>query len=134
VVAYRKVNLKVVFDSSSPVPTIQQAVEKFGAAVVFPVLDLNSAYYQIPLSFRNCRLTAFSTPFGLFVFNNLPMVSSVGCQGLSRVIGDLFSDLRVFNVLDDLVLYSLSVEDHVTHLREVLGRLQRVGFTLNRIK
>jgi len=37
----------------------------------------------------------------------------------------------VFNFLDDLVVYSSSVEEHVEHVREVLGRLQRAGFTLN---
>jgi hypothetical protein len=58
---------------------------------------------------------------------------SVGTQGLSRVIDELFSDLKgkwVFNYLDDLFVYSPSIEEHVLHLREVLGRLQGAGFTL----
>ena len=58
----------------------------------------------------------------------------IGCQGLSRVIDELFADLKgqyVFNFLDDLVVYSSSVEEHVGHLREVLGRFQKAGFTLN---
>jgi len=37
----------------------------------------------------------------------------------------------MFNFLDDLVVYSSSAEEHVGHLREVLGRLQESGFTLN---
>jgi hypothetical protein len=104
VVDYRKVNTKVVFDSY-PMPMIEQAFEQFGGAGVFSVLDLNSAYYQIPLSGRCRRVTAFCTPFGLFEFNMLPMGISVGCQGLSRVIDELFADLKgeyVFNFLDDL--------------------------------
>jgi hypothetical protein len=59
---------------------------------------------------------------------------SVGTQGLSQVIDELFADLKgkwVFNYLDDLVVYSPSIEEHVLHLREVLGRLQGAGFTLN---
>ena len=47
---------------------------------------------------------------------------------------ELFADLKgryVFNFLDDLVLYSSSPEEQVTHVREVLSRLQRSGFTLN---
>jgi len=51
VVDYRKVNSKVVFDSY-PIPTIDQAFEQFGGAMVFSVLDLNSAYYQIPFLLR----------------------------------------------------------------------------------
>jgi hypothetical protein len=133
VVDYRKVNSKIIFDSY-PMPTIDQAFEQFGGAVVFSVLDLNSAYFKISLSNKSRQVTAFCTPFGLFEFNKLPMGISVGCQGLSRVVDELFADLKgqyVFNFLDDLVICSASVEEHASHLREVLGRLQRAGFTLN---
>ena len=59
---------------------------------------------------------------------------SVGCQGLSRAVDELFADLKgqcVFNFLDDLVVYSASIEEHARHVREVLRRLQGMGFTLN---
>jgi hypothetical protein len=85
VVDYRKVNAKVIFDSY-PMPTVEQAFEQFGGAVVFSVLDLNSAYYQIPLSIGSRRVTAFCTPFGLYEFNKLPM-------GI-RVVDELFADVK----------------------------------------
>jgi hypothetical protein len=110
VVDYRKVNAKVAFDSY-PMTNIEQAFEQFGGAVVFSVLDLNSSYYQIPLSQRSRRVTAFCTPFWLLEFNKLPMGISVGCQGLSRVVDKLFADLKckyVLNILDDLVVFSPS--------------------------
>jgi hypothetical protein len=59
---------------------------------------------------------------------------SVGCQGLSRVVDELFAGLKgkyVFNFLDDLVVFSPSVGEHEEHLREVLRRVERAGFTLN---
>ena len=62
VVDYRKVNSKVVFDSY-PMPNIEQALDQFGGAAVFSVLDLSSAYYQIPLSEKTRRITAFCTLF-----------------------------------------------------------------------
>jgi len=74
VVDYRKVNLKIVFDSY-PMPTIKKAFEQFAGAVIFSVLDLSSAYFQIPLT---PRVTAFCTSFGLFKFSRLPMGISVG--------------------------------------------------------
>jgi hypothetical protein len=133
VVDYRKVNSKIVFDSY-PMPSIEEAFEQFGGAAVFSVLDLNSAYFQIPLSRSSRRITAFCTPFGLFEFNKLPMGISVGSQGLSRVIDQLFADLKgrfVFNFLDDLIVYSSTMLEHAGHLCEVLTRLQNAGFTLN---
>jgi hypothetical protein len=56
---------------------------------------------------------------------------SVGSQGLSRVIDEMFADLKgqwVFNFLDDLVVYSSSIKEHTSHARQVLRRLQE-GFT-----
>ena len=101
VVDYRKVN-KICFDSY-PLPTSELAFQQFSGATVFSVLDLNSAYYQVPLTSQSRRVTAFCTPFGLFEFEKLPMGICVGCQGLSRVVDNLFSHLKgnyVFNYLD----------------------------------
>jgi hypothetical protein len=50
------------------------------------------------------------------------------------VIDELFADLNrkyVFSFLDDLVVYSLSPEEHEVHVSAVVGRLERAGFTLN---
>ena len=133
VVAYRKVNSKILFHSY-PMPTIEEPLAQFGNATIFSVFDLNSAYYQIPLSSDSRRVTAFCIPFGLYEFNKLRMGISVGSQGLSRVFDEVFADLKgrfVFNFLDDLVVYSSSPEKHVAHMREVLTRLERTGLTLN---
>jgi hypothetical protein len=103
VVDYRKVNKKICFNSY-PLQTLESAFQHFSGATVFSVLGLNSAYYQVPLTSHSRRITAFCTPFGLFKFEKLPMGISVGCQGLSRVVDNLFSDLKgkyVLNYLDD---------------------------------
>jgi len=76
-VDYCKVNSKIVFDSY-PMPTIEEALDQFANAAIFSVLDLNSAYYQIPLAANSRGVTAFCTPFGLYEFNKLPMGISVG--------------------------------------------------------
>jgi hypothetical protein len=65
------------------------------------------------------------------------MAVSVGCQVLSRVVDSLFGDLKhkyVYNFMDDLLVYSLSMEEHLGHLKEVFHRLEKAGFTLNRDK
>jgi hypothetical protein len=128
VVDYRLLNRKIVFDAF-PMPNVEAAFANFGKAKIFSVLDLNSAYYQIPLSAK--------THFGLFEFNKLPLGISVGCQVLSRVVDTLFGDLNhrfVYNFMDDLVVYSNSFEEHLLHLKEVFARLKKAGFTLNRDK
>ena len=98
VVDYCKVN-KICFDLY-PSPKIEQVFQHFSGATVFSVMDLNSTYYQITLTPKSHRITAFCTPFGLYEFNKLLMGISIGCQGLSHVVDNLFADLKgeyVFN-------------------------------------
>jgi hypothetical protein len=136
VVDYRLLNRKIVFDAF-PMPTVESAFAHFANAKIFSVLDLNSAYYQIPLSAKSRKATAFCTPFGFFEFNKMPMGLSIGCQTLSRVVDTLFGDIKgkfLYNFMDDLVVYSTSFSEHLTHLQEVLARLEKAGFTLNRDK
>ena len=135
VVDYRKVNSKILFDSY-PMPSVEKAFKQFSGAVIFSIFDLKSAYFQIPLTASSRRVTAFCTRFGLFEFNRLPLGISVGSQGLTRVVDELFADVKgafVFNYLDDFV-YSRSVEEHAQHVRTVLRRLRDAGFTLNPTK
>jgi hypothetical protein len=129
VIDYRLLNKKVVFDAF-PMPSFQHAFANFQGAKVFSILDLNSAYYQIPLSAKSHNVTAICTPFGLFEFTKLPMGISVACQVLSRVVDSLFGDLKhsyVYNFMDDLLVYSRSMEEHLGHLREVFHRLEKAG-------
>jgi hypothetical protein len=106
VIDYRLLNKKVVFDAF-PMPSVEHAFANFQGAKVFSILHLNFAYYQIPLSAKSRKVTAFCTPFGLFEFTKLPMGISVGCQVLSRVVDSLFGDLKhsyVYNFMDHLAM------------------------------
>jgi hypothetical protein len=99
VVDYRKVKAKVVFDSY-PMPIIEQAFEKFGVCGGVFYFRFELRILSDPLSYKSRRVTAFCTPCGLFEFNKQPLGISVGCQGLSRIIDEAFSDLKghfVFN-------------------------------------
>jgi hypothetical protein len=61
---------------------------------------------------------------------------SVGSQVLSREIDSLFGELKheyVYNFMDDLLVYSPTIEQHLVHLEEVFRRLEE-SFTLNRDK
>jgi hypothetical protein len=136
VVDYRLLNKKIVFDAF-PMLNVECAFANFAKAKNFSVLDLNSAYYQIPLSAKIRKATAYCTPFGLYEFTKLPMGVSVGCKVLSRVVDSLFGDLKgkfVYNFMDDLVVYSSSFEEHLGHLRQIFARLEKTGITLNQDK
>ena len=59
---------------------------------------------------------------------------AVGAQTLTRLLDTVFHDVKfqfVFNYLDDLLIYSTTLEEHMVHLREALCRLRRAGLTVN---
>lgn len=133
VVDYRKVNAKIVFDTF-PLPTIESALMTFGQAKYFTILDLNSAYHQIPLTKESQRYTAFATPFGTYAYTRLPFGLTIGSQVLSRILANLFSDMSwefLFLYLDDLLVFSNSFEEHMAHVQLVLERLRFAKFTVN---
>jgi len=58
-VDYRIVNSTILFDSY-PMPSLEQAVEQFSGAVIFSILVLNSAYFQIHLTPSSRRVTVYA--------------------------------------------------------------------------
>jgi hypothetical protein len=76
-------------------PTVEHAFSNFHGAKIFSVLELNSAYYQIPLSSKSHKAKAFCIPFGLSEFTTLTMGISVGYHILSLVADSLFGDVTI---------------------------------------
>ncbi|URQ09129.1 replicase [Halyomorpha halys erranti-like virus 1] len=133
VIDYRKLNQKIEIEAV-PLPNIHHSFQWFSKAKYFSVLDLSSAYHQIPLSPKSRPLTAFCTPWMLYEYTRLPFGISTGAQTLTRLLDLVFHDIKfkfVFNYLDDIIVYSESWTEHLFHLREVLSRLGRAKLTVN---
>ncbi len=133
VVDYRRVNEKVVIENF-PMPTIESVFQHLYGAKFFTVLDLNSAYNQIPLDAESRQKTSFSTPQGQYEFNYLPMGLSVSGSVFCRLIDSVLGDIKykfVYPYVDDLCIYSKTLDEHIVHVREVLNRLRLAKLTIN---
>lgn len=132
VVDYRQLNRKVVLQSV-PLPDLHNCFSWFAGARYFTVLDLNQAYYQIPLAEESKSITAFCTDWNLYEFNRVPFGLSTGAAVLSRLLDMVLGDVKfkfVYNYLDDVVIYSRSFGEHLEHIRTVLDRLAGAGLTV----
>jgi hypothetical protein len=127
---YRRLN-RLTKDEAAPLPRIQEVLRDFGTATVYSSLDLKSGYWQIPMDQASKRLTAFATPDGAtyqyrvmpFGLKNAPATFQ---KLMARVLTGLLG--RYVHVyLDDIIVYSRSYEEHVTHLRQVFERLREYG-------
>lgn len=134
VVDYRNLNAILELDAT-PMPTIESAFQHLGQARWFTLLDLNSAYNQIPLAEESKPYTSFVVPWAQYEFNYLPFGLASGSMVLTSLIDRIFGDIKfnyIYNFFDDLCVYSDSTfEDHLQKVGLVIQRLRDAGLTVN---
>ena len=133
VVDYKRLNLITIKDSS-PLPNMEDTIQKLGGGYkYFSKLDLKSGFYQIPIREADKAKTAFITPFGLFQFNVLPMGLKNSPPTFQKVMSNTLAPCRQFALvyLDDIIVYSKTYKDHLTHLEQVFLNLTHRHFVLN---
>jgi hypothetical protein len=129
---FRALNKRILVESV-PLPDVHAAFDWFKDATVFTTLDLNQAYYKIPLSKESKPLTAFCTDWNLYQFNRLPFGLATGAQVLSRLLDRVFQDIKfefVYHYPDDVVVYSKDFAEHLKHANIVFERLRKAGLTV----
>lgn len=128
-VDYRILNSKTRKDAF-PLPRIEESLDTLCGARWFSTLDLASGYNRVPVTEQDRPKTAFCTPFGLFEFNRMPFglcnAPSTFQQLMQRMFGDQQGQSLLL-YLDDIIVFSSSVDQHLQRLEMVLGRLQREG-------
>lgn len=128
-VANRLLNSKTRKDAF-PLPCIKESLDNLSGARWFSTIDLASGYNQVPVSEPDRPKTAFCTPFGLFEFNRMPFGLCNALSTFQWLMQRMFGDQQgqsLLLYLDDIIVFSSSVDQHLQRLEMVLGRLQREG-------
>ena len=131
---YRRLNDATTPDRY-PVPHIQDFSAHLAGAKVFSKVDLVRGYHQVPMHPLDIPKTAVITPFGLFEFLRMPFGLKNAAQTFQRLMDSVLRDLPfVFVYLDDILVASASVEEHLSHLRALFTRLSEHGLIINPAK
>ncbi|KAK3097999.1 hypothetical protein FSP39_015198 [Pinctada imbricata] len=123
---YRKVN-SVTTKDSYPLPNIEECIDTLAGATVFSTIDLQQGYHQIEVDPDDRLKTAFITRYGLFEYTRMPF-GLCGAPGtfqraMEFVLRGLQWD-KVLIYLDDVIIASKGVEEHLVHLTEVFNRFR----------
>ena len=132
-VDYRRLN-RVTTSDAYPMPRLNQMIDELSGTQWFSALDAKSAYWTIEVDQRDRNKTAFSDGFRLFHFNHMPFGLATAPSTFQRAINAVLSSVlgkHALAYLDDVVIYSRSFDEHLSHLDEVLGLLAQAGFRLN---
>ncbi|HTS08815.1 MAG TPA: reverse transcriptase domain-containing protein [Candidatus Eisenbacteria bacterium] len=130
---YRALN-EITIKDAHPLPFIDESFLHFHGAKFFTTLDLKSGFWQIPLSPEAKLKTAFSTRNGHYHWNVLPFGLTNAPGGYQRRMNTVlakFLDIFVVVYLDDVMIFSQTLEEHVDHVKQVLDALNEAGMILN---
>ncbi|GMI70618.1 hypothetical protein HRI_000731100 [Hibiscus trionum] len=119
---------KLTVKNKYPISLITDLFDQLGGTRWFTKLDLRSGYYQVRIAAGDEPKTACVTRYGSFEF----LVMSFGltnapttfCTLMNKVLQP-FLDQFVVVYLDDIVIYSKSLVEHVEHLRQVFEVLRQ---------
>ena len=131
-VDFRRVN-DVTKKEVHPLPRIDETLDMLGGAKWFSTLDLASGYWQVEMEPEHKEKTAFSTPFGTYQFKVMPFGLSNAPSTFQKLMEMVLAGLHwttCLVYLDDIVIFSTTVEQHLSRLRDVLARLKKAGLKL----
>lgn len=132
-VDYRKLNLQTIKDSYA-LPNLEESFSALAGSKWFSVMDLKSGYYQIEMNESDKPKTAFVCPFGFWEFNRMPQGVTNAPSTFQRLMEKCMSDIHLKEVLvflDDLIVFSDTLEEHESRLIHVLNRLKEYGLKLS---
>lgn len=134
VVDFRQLNEKTI-DDKYPIPNINDILDKLGKCQYFSTLDLASGFYQVETHPNDRHKTAFSVDFapGHFEFLRMPMGLKNAPSTFQRVMDNVLQGLQneiCVVYLDDILVFSTSLQEHIVNLRKVLDRLRQSNFKI----
>ena len=129
---FRYLNAVTIKDAY-PIPRIDESLSKLGDAKFFTTLDLGSAFWQVPLRKQDREKTGFACELGLFQWKRMPFGLCNATATFQRLIGQALTSVTkkygnlIMCYVDDVVIATPTVEDHIERLEEVFSCMKQAG-------
>jgi hypothetical protein len=135
-VDYRHLNAMTI-KNKYPLPVIDELLDELAGAHWFTSLDLRSGYHQIRMAAGEEYKTAFQTHHGHFEYKVMPYGVTGGPATFQGVMNDILAPMLrkyVLVFVDDILIYSRTLEDHAVHLENVLEVLLKHDLKVKKTK
>ena len=128
-VDYRALN-RITIKNRYPLPLISELLDRFKGAKYFTRLDVREAFNRLRIALGDEYKTAFRTRYGHFEYLVMPFGLCNAPGSFQAYVNDVIREyLDKFAVayLDDILIYSNTLEEHILHVRQVLKKLLEHG-------
>jgi hypothetical protein len=135
-VDYRWVNALTV-KNKYPMPIVDELLDELHGARWFTKLDLRFGYHRIRVVPSDIHKTAFKTHDGHWEFCVMPFGLTNTPATFQAVMNHIFAPMLRKSVLvfmDDILVFSKTLEDHEKHLAAVLEVLRTNSFFIKKSK
>ena len=122
-------NNKTIKDAY-PLPRIEESLDSLTGECYFSVVDLQSAYNQVEVPEEDVHKTAFASPLGLLEYPRMPFGlcnAPAMLQALMQVIFQEQLHEKVLVYLDDIFIFSKTMDEHLERLDLVFEQLGKHG-------
>lgn len=133
-VDFRELN-KLIIPESHPFPLIDDILVKTRGCLWFSALDINAAFHSIPICFEDRYKSAFITQHGHYKWRSMPFGLKNAPAVFQRILSTIIKAKQLsdfcINYLDDILVFSRTFEDHITHIQCLISSIFEEGFRLN---
>ena len=124
-VDYRALN-DVTIKNRYPLPLMNELRDRVVGAKIFTKLDLQKGYYLIRIKEGDEWKTAFRTRYGHFEYTVMPFGLANAPATFQNMMNEVlreFLDQGVVVYIDDVLIYSENLEQHIQLVKKVLTKL-----------
>lgn len=132
VIDYRKLN-DMTIEDRFPMPNIEDIFDKLGNCQYFSTIDLAKGFHQVEMDPDDIHKTAFSTANGHYEFLRMPFGLRNAPATFQRLINNILREFigKICLVyLDDILVFSTSIEEHMESLSKVLKCLENANLKI----
>jgi hypothetical protein len=130
---FRDLN-KNIIPQAQPFPLIDDIILRSRNGRYYTKLDINSAFWSIPLRIEDRNKTGFITQEGHFQWTCLPFGLKTSPAIFQRILSNILRKHGLteyaVNYIDDILIHSQSFEEHLKHIERVLEAIKKEGFRL----
>jgi Reverse transcriptase (RNA-dependent DNA polymerase)/RNase H-like domain found in reverse transcriptase/Integrase zinc binding domain/Chromo (CHRromatin Organisation MOdifier) domain/Integrase core domain/Retroviral aspartyl protease len=126
-VDYRGLN-KITIKNRYPLPLISELFDRIGNAQYFTKIDLRDAYHRLRMAAGQEWKTAFRCRYGHFEYCVMPFGLTNAPASFQSLMNHTLHDMldkTCVAFLDDILIYSNTLEEHKKHVKQVLRCLRK---------